>query len=58
MKYRRGLFLIALLPACNSVTVVPIDDEEDAGDASTEATTPIVDAATDAAAASDATDDG
>lgn len=47
MKYR--LVLFALLAACNSVTVVPIDDE-DAGDGGTEAAPPANDAATDAGA--------
>lgn len=32
MKYLAALFVAAVL-ACNSVTVVPIDDEDDAGDA-------------------------
>jgi hypothetical protein len=44
MKYR--LFLIALLTACNSVTVVPIDDE-DAGDGGADASAPPNDAASD-----------
>ena len=45
------LTLLALLcvSACNSVTVVPIDDE-DAGDGGSEASPPTIDAATDASA--------
>ena len=51
MKYRLVLFV--LLTACNTVTVVPIDDE-DAGDGGTDASAP----APDASVASDANDDG
>lgn len=49
MKYRQLVFLFALLAACNSVTVVPIDDE-DAGDAGPEASSPVGDAAVDTGA--------
>jgi hypothetical protein len=39
MKYRLVLFALAVLTACNSVTVVPIDDE-DAGDGGVESSAP------------------
>jgi hypothetical protein len=55
MKLRAvPLFASLLFLACNSVTVVPIDDE-DAGDGGAEASTPVNDAGIDVSAPVDAT---
>jgi hypothetical protein len=48
------VLLLLLVAACKPVTVFPIDDDEDGGDAGPEASTP----ANDAAAPSDAGGDG
>jgi hypothetical protein len=58
MKYLACLAIV--LAACNPVTVVPIDDDEDAGDGGTqaEASTPSNDAAADTTTTDAAVDAG